>query len=162
MQYNNGDITKREFLQYNYDYMISENARPFLKIDSYEKGMYNYQYYNGMAKYYKMLAKEVRNSKKHSRYYNYYLNLGSKFYNQKDGSILSILKLINFENVSSYFIKCDSNSLKNRLYEIVLEDKKEAIFHSKSERLLQILKENGIFSSGIRKSLIEDYINERY
>ncbi|CDZ74983.1 hypothetical protein ING2D1G_0824 [Peptoniphilus sp. ING2-D1G] len=162
MQYNNGDISKKEFLKYNYDYFICENAQPFLKVDSYEKAMFNYQYYNGMAKYYRMLAKEVRNGKKHTKYYNYYLNLGNKFYKCKDESILSILKLSNFENISSYYIKCDSKALKNILYEIVLEDKKEAIFHSKAPWLLKILKEKGIFSSGIRKSLIEDYINEKY
>lgn len=162
MQYANGDITKREFLEYNYEYFSSGNARPFLKIDSYEKGMYNYQYYNGMAKYYRMLAKEVKNTKKHSKYYNYYLNLGNKYYHMKDETVLSILRLQNFENVNSYFIKCDSQALNNLLYEIVLEDKKEAIFHSKAEWLLNILKKEKIFREGIRASLIEEYINERY
>ncbi|WP_073183372.1 DUF6648 family protein [Anaerosphaera aminiphila] len=161
-KYSNGNITKREFLKYNYDYFISVNARPFLKIDSYEKGLFNYQYYNGMAKYYKMLAKEVKNTKKHSRYYNYYLNLGNKYYDGKDESALAILKLQDFEDVQSYFIKCDSDYLKDSLYEIVLENKTEAIFHSKAEWLLKILKEKKVFDSDVKTSLIEEYINEKY
>lgn len=162
MQYTCGDISKKEFLKYNYEYFSNENARPFIKIDSYEKGMYNYQYYNGMAKYYRMLAKEVKNTKKHSRYYNYYLNLGNKYYHEKDETVLKILKIQNFENVSSYFIKCESKKLENLLFEIVLSDKKEAIFHSKAVWLLDILKKENVFTDIQKSSLIEDYINEKY
>lgn len=162
MKYSNGDMTKKEFLKSNFDYFVSVNARPYIKVDTYEKGMYNYQYYNGMAKYYKMMAREVRNTKKHSKYYNYYLNLGNKYYDNKDESALDILKLIDFENVECYFISCESQALEDSLFEIVLKDRKEAIFHSRSEELLQILKDRGVFSPGKRESLISDYINERY
>lgn len=162
MQYNNGDITKREFLRYNFDFMGQLNCEPFSQIDSYEKGMYNYQYYNGMAKYYRMLAKEVRNTKKHYRYYNHYLNLGNNYYHEKDRCILGLLKFLNFENVSAYMIKVDSKALKDRLYEIVIHDRKEAVFHSKAEWLKNILKEEGVFEEETRTSLIDDYINERY
>ena len=162
MRYSNGHITKKEFLKYNYDYFVSVNVKPFIKIDSYEKGMYNYQYYNGFAKYYRMLANEVRNTKKHSKYYNYYLNLSNKYYTEKDKSILDILKLQNFKNSECYYINCKSNRLNNLLYEIVLKDKKEAIFHSKAIWLKDILFKNNIFNDSIKTSLIEDYINERY
>ncbi|RVU55186.1 DUF6648 family protein [Anaerosphaera multitolerans] len=161
-KYSKGDITKGEFLKYNFDYFNSVNARPFLRIDSFEKGIYNYQYFNGLAKYYKMLAKEVKNTKKRSRYYNYYLNLGNKYYQKKDESVLTILELQNFTNIQSYYIKCDSNFLKNSLYEIVLIDKREAIFHSKADWLLNVLKEKKIFDDEIKTSLIEEYINEKY
>lgn len=115
-----------------------------------------------MAKYYKMLAREVKNTKKHSRYYNYYLNLGNKFYHEKDETAFKILKLQNFENVSSYYIKCESKKLNHVLYEIVLEDKKEAIFHSKARWLLEILKSERVFEDIEKSSLIEEYINEKY
>lgn len=162
MQYENGDITKREFLEYNFNYIIQLNIKPFVNVDNYEKAMFNYQYYNGMAKYYRMLAKEVRNTKKHNKYYNYYLNLGNNNYNNKDNSLLSILKLQNFEHTEAYFIKMDSKALKYSLYEIVLTDKKEAIFHSKANWLLKILKEEKVFDDKIRSSIISQYINERY
>lgn len=162
MQYSNGNITKREFLQYNYDYFLEKHATPFIKIDTYEKGMYNYQYYNGLAKYYKMLAKDVKNTKKHSKYYNYYLNLSNKYYNEKDITVLEILKLVKFQHLSSYYIECESKKLENILYEIVLEDKKEAIFHSKAIWLLNILKDENVFIDVKKTSLIENYINEKY
>ncbi|WP_390904742.1 DUF6648 family protein [Peptoniphilus equinus] len=162
MQYTNGDISKREFLEHNFNYFQNENATPYLKIDSYEKGMYNYQYYNGMAKFYRMLAKDVRHTKKHARYYNYYLNLSNKYYHYKDETALTLLRLQNFENVSCYYIKCDSSRLNHQLYEIVLNDKKEAIFHSKAPWLLNILRTENVFYEGIQHSLIEEYINERY
>lgn len=160
--YSNGEITKREFLKKNYEYFISGNAKPFIKIDLYEKGMYNYQYFNGLAKYYKMMAREVRNTKKHSKYYNYYLNLGQKYYEEKDNSVIDILKLIDFKNVECYFINCDSKGLEGELFEIVLNDKKEAIFHSKSEDILKLCKENNVFYPDKRDSLISEYINEKY
>ncbi|MDO5714326.1 MAG: hypothetical protein Q4Q07_07830 [Tissierellia bacterium] len=162
MQYNNGDITKKEFLQYNFNFMGQLNCGPFTRIDSYEKGMYNYQYYNGMAKYYRMLAKEVRNTKKHNRYYNHYLNIGNNYYHEKDQSILGLLKFLNYENVCAYTIKVDSKALKDQLYEIVITDRKEAIFHSKALWLKEILREEGVFDEEVRTSKISEYINERY
>ena len=62
IQYTNGDITKKEFLEYNFDFVQEMNIKPFSRIDSFEKGMYNYQYYNVLAKYYTMLAKEDQES----------------------------------------------------------------------------------------------------
>ncbi len=162
MQYNNKDITKREFIERNFNYFNTPNSRPFLKVDSYEKGMYNYQYYNGLAKYYRMLAKEIRFDKSLRRTYNDYLNLSNKYYNEKDQATLQILNLQEFQNCEAYFIKMESEKLKNKLYEIVLNDKKEAILHSKAPWLLKIIRDNGIFSENLRNSLISDYINERY
>ena len=81
------------------------NAKPYIKVDSYEKGMYNYQYYNVMAKYYRALSKDVRNTKKHSKYYNYYLNLTNKYYELKDKSVLNILRIQDFRNTKAYYIK---------------------------------------------------------
>ena len=50
IQFNNGDLTKKEFLQENFNFITSLNIKPFIKIDSFEKGMFNYQYYNSLAK----------------------------------------------------------------------------------------------------------------
>ena len=63
-QYENGEISKKELLQGNFESVQKMNVEPFAYINSYEKGMYNYQYYNVMAKYYNMLAGEVKNNYK--------------------------------------------------------------------------------------------------
>ena len=160
--YENNSITKREFLEMNYEAIRRSSIRPFVKIDSFEKGLYNYQYYNSLAKYYKTLARELRSSKNYKRDKNTYLNKCDHFYYLKDVSSLKLIKYLDFRGVEAYFVETKSNSLKGKLYEIVLTDYKEAIFHSKSEWLLEELKEAGVFIEGKHKSVIADYINEFY
>ncbi len=162
IQYSNGDISKKEFLESNFDFVQAMNIKPFDKIDSFEKGMYNYQYYNVLAKYYTMLAKDIRRDGKHDEYYTYYKNIGNRYYHEKDKATLQLLRHLKFQNVEAYFIEVESKFLRDKLYEIVLLDYKEAIFHSKSRWLLRILREEGVFIEGKKKSLIDDYINEKY
>lgn len=162
IQFNNGDISKREFLEYNFDLVRKTNLKPFLRVDTYEKGMFNYQYYNVLAKYYTMLAKEIRNTRKHQKYYTYYLNKGNNYYHEKDRAALSLLRYLEFRGVEAYYIEVQSKLLKDKLYEIVLLDYKEAIFHSKAQWLLDILREEGVFIEDKKTSLIDEYINERY
>ncbi len=166
IQYTNGDINKREFLECNFDFVQNMNVKPFTKIDSYEKGMYNYQYYNVLAKYYTMLAKDIKRSRERDRYfkkyYSYYLNKGKFYYNEKDKSTFQLLRHLKFKDVEAYFIKVESKYLDDKLYEIVLKAYRDAIFHSKSLWLLDILREEGVFIEGKKTSLIEGYINERY
>lgn len=162
IQFENGDITKKQFLDYNFDLVMKMNLKPFYKIDSYEKGMYNYQYYNVLAKYFNMMAKDVRNTRKHHKYYNYYLNKGNNYYHEKDKAALDILKFLEFKGVEAYFIDMNSKQLDGKLYEIVLLNYQEAIFHSKAIWLLEILKEKGVFIHKKKVSLINEYINESY
>lgn len=162
IQYKNGDITKREFLQGNFDFIEKMNVKPFSRIDSYEKGMYNYQYYNMLAKYYNMLAKDLKKQGIYDNRCIYYLNQGNYYYDEKDKATFYLLKYLKFKNVEAYFINVESKSLRNKLYEIVLLDYKYAIFHSKSKWLLGILKEEGVFVEGKKTSLIDEYINETY
>ncbi len=162
VQFKNGDITKREFIENNYDIVTKMNIKPFLKIDSFEKGMYNYQYYNVMAKYFTTLAKEIKNTKKHQKYYVYYLNKGNHYYHEKDNAALGLIRFIEFKNVEAYYVKVKSKSLQDKLFEVVLKDYKEAIFHSKAQWFLEILKEEGVFIEGMKPSLIDGYINETY
>jgi hypothetical protein len=131
-------------------------------VDSYEKGMYNYQYYNVLAKYYTMLAKEIKNTKKHQKYYVYYLNKGNNYYHEKDKAALDLLRFLEFKGIEAYYVKVKSRVLKDKLYEIVLLDYKEAIFHSKAQWLLDILKDEGVFIDGKKTSLIDGYINAKY
>lgn len=151
-------ISKKEFLIKSYEFFSFRNPKPFLFVNTYEKGMYNYQYYNIVAKYYRMLAKEEKNK----RTYNRFMNISNKNYDLKDRMILEILKLKNFKNISAYYINCDSKGLEGKIFEIVLKDEKEAIFHTKNEKILEVLKEKNIFEKNKKNSLIDKYINERY
>jgi hypothetical protein len=109
-----------------------------------------------------MLAKELKGNKKQIKNYVTYLNKANNYYNLKDKTTLEILNLVKFKGVESYFIQCESKSLSDKLYEIVLLDYKEAIFHSKAPWLLEILKSKDIFLDQKRKSIIDEYINEKY
>ena len=57
-QYKKGDMTKREYLQMNYDAVINNGINPFKNIDTVEKALYNYQYYNALAKQMKSISTE--------------------------------------------------------------------------------------------------------
>ncbi len=146
----------------NYEAIKNSPIKPFIKIDSFEKGLYNYQYYNSQAKYFRTLAKELRYSKNYKRDKNKYLNKCDHFYHLKDISTMKLIKFLSFKGVEAYFVETKSNSLKGKLYEIVLTDYEEAIFHSKSEWLLEELRDAGVFLEGKHRSVIADYINEFY
>lgn len=162
IQYKNGDMTKREFLKENFDFVQKIRLKPFTKVDSYEKGIYNYQYYNVLAKYYNMLAAEIRNEEDFNKQCKSYIYKANYYYNEKDKATLKLLRFLEFKNVDAYFIKVESEFLNDKLYEIVLKDYEFAIFHSKSKWLIKILREQGVFSEGKKKSLIDGYINEKY
>lgn len=157
-----GNLSKKQFLEHNFNLVRRASMKPFLRIDTYEMGMYNYQYYNVLAKYYKMLAKESRDLNKPERYYREYMNKGNNYYNEKDKSTLSLLEYLDFKNMEAYYIDVNSKSLNGKLFEIVLLDHEEAIFHSKSESLLERLREQKVFKNEMKRSIIDQYINESY
>ncbi len=148
-QYVKGDMTKSEYLSKNLDAVLELNIKPFKNVDNVEKALFNYQYYNAMAKYEKMNCEP--NNKE---YINYY-------YSKKDKATLSILKLIEYENVVSYIIKVNSKYLKNSLCEIVLNDY-NMILHSANKVIIENLKREGVFLPEVRKSVIDGYINQKY
>ncbi|WP_242942447.1 DUF6648 family protein [Proteiniborus sp. DW1] len=162
IQYKNGDITKREFLEGNFDFVQKIKLKPFSKVDSYEKGIYNYQYYNVLAKYYNMLAADIKDDINFARQYKSCRYKANYYYNEKDKATLQLLRFLEFKNIEAYFIKVESEYLKDKLYEIVLKDYEFAIFHSKSNWLLRILREEGVFIEKKKVSLIDGYINEKY
>jgi len=158
----NGDINKKEYLELSYKYMTERGIKPFQRIDSFEKGMYNYQYYNMMAKYHRMVAQDIKDKGKHISYYSKYLQEADYYYNEKDKTSFRLLRYLHFENVDAYFIKMESLSLQGKLYEIVLNDYEYAVLHSKSLWLLDVLRKEQVFKEGRKKSVIDYYVNQRY
>lgn len=162
IQYKNGDITKREFLEGNFDFVQRVKLKPFSRVDSFEKGIYNYQYNNVLAKYYNMLAADIKDDINFAKQYKSCRYKANYYYNEKDKATLQLLRFLEFKNIEAYFIKVESEYLNDKLYEIVLKDYEFAIFHSKSNWLLKILRDEGIFFEKKRTSLIDGYINEKY
>ena len=162
VQHMNGDINKREYLELNYKYILKKNVKPFERIDSVEKGMYNYQYYNMMAKYHKVIAQEIKEKGKHISFYKKYLQESDYFYNEKDKTSFRLLRYMRYENVEAYYIKMQSTALEGKLYEVLLNDYEYAVLHSKSLWLLDVLRKEKVFTETRKKSVIDYYVNQRY
>lgn len=156
-QYIKGDMTKREYLNKNFDAVLALNIKPFKNVDSVDKGLFNYQYYNAMAKDARMVSYGFED-REMGRLYN---EKCSYYYGKKDRATMKVLELKDFNGVRAYFIKVRSKGLKNKLIEIVLDDY-NMILHSTSDAILNRLKEENVFEEGVKRSLIDGYINQRY
>ncbi|QZY53736.1 DUF6648 family protein [Crassaminicella profunda] len=162
-QFKKGDITKKEFIEEHYYFIQRLNLKPFkYRIDSFEKGIYNYQYYNMLAKYSYMKSKDSKLQQKHPQLVNKLQRDANYYYSKKDKTTLKLLEYLDFTNVEAYYIKVKSKGLKDKLFEIVLMDYDHFILHSVSSWLRDRLMEEGVFIEEKRKSLIDQYINEKY
>ncbi|WZL71900.1 hypothetical protein QBE52_12380 [Clostridiaceae bacterium 35-E11] len=162
-QFRKGDITKREFIEAHYAFIQRLNLKPFkYRIDSFEKGLYNYQYYNMMAKYSYMKSKDAKLQKKHPKIAMQLQQDAQYYYKQKDKTIIKLLTYLDFVNVEAYYIKVKSPMLKNKLFEVVLKDYDDVVFHSISQWVVDRLREEGVFDEQKKKSMIDKYINEKY
>lgn len=162
-QFRKGDITKKEFIEAHYEFIMRLNLKPFVhRIDSYEKGIYNYQYYNVLAKYCSMKSKDPKIIEKHPEIIREFQDKTNYYYRKKDETILKLLRFLDYKNVESYYIKAQSNILNGRLFEIVLKDYDQVVLHSINKGVLEELKAENVFSDVRKKSIIDQYINERY
>ena len=153
-QYIKGDMTKREYLDKNLDAVLSLNIKPFKNVDTVDKALFNYQYYNAMAKDCKMCAYGDE---------EYLFNEQTDYYYaQKDRATMRVLQLLDYCGICAYHISVRSKELKGKLFEIVLNEYNNVILHSTNEVIKKRLIEEGCFESGTKKSLIDYYINHRY
>ena len=154
--YNSEDLS---FLEKNYELIQNLNMKPLLNISSLEEGMYNYQYYNILAKFFKQKSILYSNNKKKQKKYNENLMKSNNYYAEKDKYLLKMIDFLDEKTTESYFIDMNSKRLNNSLFEIVVKDVDFAIFHSMNIEILQKLKEKNIFIDEIRISKINDYVN---
>lgn len=157
-QYIKGDMTKKEYLQKNYEAVVYGNIGPFTNMDTVEKALFNYQYYNALAKEQKTISttKDMEYELKQDS-----LERSNYYYHKKDKATLAVLRMLDYRGTEAYFVKVQSKYLKGKLFEIVIEEE-DIILHSTSSLVLKCLREEGVFTEGSRKSLIDDYVNHRY
>ncbi|WP_010251426.1 DUF6648 family protein [Acetivibrio cellulolyticus] len=158
-QYSKGDLSKEEFIEANYRCINALDIKPFQKIDNVKKAIYNYQYYNVLAKYYQKRAHDL--SKKNAAREDF-LEQSNYYYSRKDDVTMKLLTLIDFIGVESYYVKVKSPSLKKKLFEIVLLDYDNLILHSVNETILNRLIQENVFTNEEKKSLVDSYINQKY
>ena len=156
-QYVKGDMTKSEYLRENFNAVLSLNIDPFKNIDNIDKALFNYQYYNAMAKDAKQEASLTQNKE----YAQALQEKANYYYSKKDYATMSILRLLDFKGVKAYFIKSKSKYFKGKLFEIII-DEDNIVLHSISESILNVLRKENVFDEHIRKSVIDEYINQKY
>lgn len=161
-QYKKGDLTKKEYIEESHAYLIQQDVKPFKNVDSFEKAVFNYQYYNIMAKYFHMKSESLKNSAKHPELSRKYQEKRDKHYYLKDKMTWRAAEIKDFYELEAYFIKVSSSHLKRVLYEVVFTEHPTVVFHSKSHWLRDRLQQEGVFSDRIRRSVIEKYVNEKY
>mgnify|MGYP000085471973 FL=1 len=158
-QYNIGDIGKDEFIERNYEYIQSMDVSPYRRVDNFKKGIFNYQYYNVLAKYYQRKASR---SRKGSDIRQAHLDRARHFYEKKDRATARMIELTGYTGVKAYFVRVHSQALRNKLFEIIFDEYPRIVLHSTDEAILADLRDAGVFEEGKRRSIVHDYINEKY
>lgn len=158
-QYSKGDLSKEEFIEANYRCINALDIKPFQKIDNVKKALYNYQYYNVLAKYYQKKAHDMKRTHEGR---DDHFELSNYYYSKKDNVTMKLLKLLDFRGIEAYYVKVKSPNLKKKLFEILLKDYESIILHSKSEAILNLLIKENAFCNEERNSLVDSYINQKY
>lgn len=161
-KYQKGDLTKKEFIKEHYYFIERLNLKPFQRIDSFEKGIYNYQYYNAVAKYNTLRVRDKKLIEKHPDIVREIENKIKYNYHKKDESIIKLLRYLDYENVEAYYIKTKSEYLNNKLIEIVLLDYDDVILHTINKGVVDELKYEDVFEDVRKKSKIDNYVNKKY
>jgi len=172
-----GDLTKNEFIEANFNTIESLGIKPFKRIDNVKKAIYNYQYYNVLAKYYYRLSRDYPDG---SRQRASLIAQSNNYYYEKDKVTMKLLHLLDFRNVEAYFVKVKSRKLQDKLFEIVIRDPDvlfeintlsfsrsgmeadDLVLHSKNPIILKRLREEGVFLDEKKRSVTDSYINQKY
>ena len=144
-QYVKGDMTKREYLSRNLDAVLALREKPFNIVDTLEKGLFNYQFYNALAK------ECIKSDPTKMDYY----------YAKKDKATLAVLRILDYHGVEAYFIRVRSPQLKGRLFEVIIQEY-QMILHSANPDILERLRREKVFANETRQSVIDGYINQKY
>ncbi|MBN7772385.1 DUF6648 family protein [Clostridium aminobutyricum] len=161
-KYQKGDISKKEFIEEHYYFITRLNLKPFQKIDSFEKGIYNYQYYNAVAKYNTLRIRDKKLIEKHPDIVREIENKIKVNYSKKDESVIRLLRFLDYENIEAYYVKSKSDYLDNKLIEIVLLDYDNVILHTINRGIVEELKREGVFDDVRKRSKIDNYVNKKY
>lgn len=156
-----GEMNKSAYLEAQYQALVELGAVPRKGgLRSLEEGLFNYQYYNILAKRERIQSKdeEFRNpeaSRKHR-------NQSDRHYALKDRETVKILEFLNYEHVQAYFIETPARYLNGKLIEIIVDTYNRAVFHTADEGIINRLIRAGVFYEGVRPSVIQAYIASDY
>lgn len=129
-------------------------------LSSLEEGLFNYQYYNTLAKRERIRCKdeEFRNPEQARRH----RQEADRCYARKDRETVRLLEWLAYRDVEAYYIDTPARYLRGRLIEIVALKEHRAVFHTADEAILNRLVRAGVFLEGARPSVIRSYIEADY
>lgn len=156
-----GEMDKSAYLEAQYCALMELGAIPRKGVlKSLEEGLFNYQYYNVLAKRERIQSKdeEFRNPEASRRH----RNQADRHYALKDKETVKILELLNYQHVSAYFIETPARFLNGKLIEIIIETYDRAVFHTADEGIINRLVRAGVFAEGTQPSVIQSYIESDY
>lgn len=155
------ELTKSEYIEETYHYITSLNLIPSDgKLTSCEEGLFNYQYYNMLAKYYSQNAQLLKYSDPFKA--KEYRDLVNKYYKEKDKVTVRLLEFLGYKGVDGYYVHIKSRTLRGKLIEIVLNDYELAVLHTMNEKIVDRLRKHKVFKEGQHRSVIDEYINTKY
>lgn len=153
-----GKLSKIEFNEKNNRLFIDLDLRPFSVLNTFEKALFNYNYYNTKAKIALFNSNKYREQKR-DRKYKRQLNLKLNCYEEKDKASLAMIKLEDPSNIEAYYINLHSKNLSTSIFEINFFNREKVILHSKSEEIKSYLISLGVFKNQVLDSLIDSYVN---
>jgi hypothetical protein len=153
-----GNLNKEHFILENYE-MLKAIKHVDLEVKDVEEGILKYHYFNTMAKMKMLTADELEyrdpegcKALRESAY---------ELYTKKERITLGLLTLVDYQNISAYYIDLNSRALCGQVFEIVLHDLDYVILHSRDRKILFKLKAAGRFEDCVKPSLIHDYVNTK-
>jgi len=155
-------VDKETFLSKNLAFLEKLNLKPFTTINTVNEALYNYHYYNLLAKKSNLDAQKVIHNVRKKKIYIKHINQRENYYHLKDMATLRLIEILEYKNMESYYIILKSNRLKGEIFEIYVKNMDQAILHSKSKLILEKLKEHEVFVDEERQSLIDSYVNKTY
>ncbi len=153
---------KDSFLDANISYIMKLDLKPFTDIKTIDQAIYNYQYYNLLAKKANSEAIKIIHNPKKKKLYTRLINDRENYYYLKDKATINLLEIIDYKDVESYFIRLKSKRLMGEIFEIHIKSIDKAILHSKNKDILDKLRQNDCFDDECRPSIIDSYVNKSY
>ena len=157
-----GMIDKKSFLQENLQMIDRLQMKPYVVLDSVERCIYNYQYYNVLAKYCNSIAQAQKKDRRGRRVFEQNIGKMNNYYELKDQATIRLLELLEDQYIEAYPLVLNSVRLKDRLFEIRVTNRDRVILHSMKEEIRNSLVERGVYHSSPKKSIIDGYVNTGY
>lgn len=157
-----GKINKDDFLDLNLKFLKKLDLKPFCMPENISQALYNYQYYNILAKASNDTSLKFKFVPKKKKKYKELISKRENYYSLKDKATSFLISKVDINTIFCYYIDLKSRRLKGKLFEICITSIPDCILHSMNDDILKEIKKKNRFTDEIKKSLIDSYVNKTY